>query len=104
MCFHPRLQPLIMQKGYFAGNKAQWIRFKGLEGGHLEILNFYASNMVNERIAMWQEFLHHLPTNCKWITTGDFNMMESSLDRSTPPCSNFMRLNEELACGGGRGV
>lgn len=36
MCFHLRLQPLTMQKGSFAGNKAQWIRFKGLEGDTLE--------------------------------------------------------------------
>lgn len=57
--------------------------------------------MVSERIAMWQEILHQLPTNCKWIMTGDFNTVESSLDRSTPPCSNLMGLNKELAGGGG---
>lgn len=59
--------------------------------------------MVSIRIAMCQGILHHLPTYCKWDTTGDFNMMGSSLDRSTPQCSNLMRLNEELAWGWGWG-
>ena len=64
ICFHPRLQPLILDKGSLAGNRVQWIRFKGLEGGHLGILNIYASNLASERCATWNEMFQSLPIDC----------------------------------------
>ena len=67
MCFHPRLHPLILDKGSLAINRLQWIRFKILEGGHLKILDPYASNMLGERCGMWHEILHCLSTNYRWI-------------------------------------
>ena len=57
MCFHPRLQPQILNQSMIFGNKAMWIRFKGLEGGNLGILIVYASNLDGERCAMWNEEL-----------------------------------------------
>lgn len=61
MYVHPRLQPLILDQGSLAGNKVQWIRFKGLEGGNLGILNVYASNMVGGRCAIWNQVFQFLP-------------------------------------------
>ena len=60
ICFHPKLQPSIHDKGSMASNKVQWIRFKGLERGHLIILNIYASNMANERCATWDKIFQIL--------------------------------------------
>jgi hypothetical protein len=51
LCFHPRLQPLILDKGSMAANKVQWIKFKRIEGLRPGILNIYASNMTSERCA-----------------------------------------------------
>ena len=55
MCIHPRLQPLIYDQVSLAKIKVQWITFKGLEGEHIGILNVYASNLVGERCALWEE-------------------------------------------------
>ena len=51
MCFHPRLQPLVHNRGSLSGNnRVQWIRLKGFKGGHFGILNVYAFNMVGEDV------------------------------------------------------
>lgn len=94
MCFRPSLQLFIYDQGSLARNRIQWIRFKGLEGGHLGILNVYASNMVGERCAMWNEVFQFLPTDCRWIMTSDLNMVKSPLDRSTSTCSHLLGLKE----------
>ena len=52
-----------------------------LKGGHLGILNVYASNMVGERCAMWNDIFQFLLMNCRWITTSNFNMVDNSLDK-----------------------
>ena len=46
---------------------------------------------------MWNEVFQFLPMDCRWIMIGDFNMVESPLDRSISACSCLMRLKEELA-------
>lgn len=84
ICFHPRHQPLIYDQGSLENtlekNKVQWITSKGLEGGHIGILNVYASNTVGERCAMWNDVFQFLLMDCKWIMTSDFNMVDNSLD------------------------
>lgn len=97
MCIHPRLQPLIYDKGSLAVNKVQWIKFNGLEGRHVGIVNVYASNLVGERCAMWNETLQSLLIDCRWIMTGDFIVVDDPLDRSTSSCSRLMGIREELA-------
>ena len=79
-----------------AKNRVQWIRFKGLDGGHLGILNVYASNSFGERCVMWNEVFQFIPTYCRWIMTSDFNMVDNPLDRSSSSCSRLMGLKEEL--------
>lgn len=68
------------------------IILSGLEGGHLGILNVYALNMVGERYVMWYEVIQSLPMDCKWIMTGDFNMVKIPLNRSMSSCSRLMGL------------
>lgn len=80
-----------------ANDRVQWIRFKGLEGGHIGILDIYASNLASERGATWNEMSQSLLVDCRWIITGDFNLMENPLDRSTSLCNRFMGLKEDLA-------
>lgn len=43
MCIHLRLQLLIYDQASLVGNRVQWIRFKGMEGEHIGILDAYAS-------------------------------------------------------------
>ena len=43
------------------------------------------------------EMFQSLPVDCHWIMTGDFNMVENPLDRSTLSCSQLMGLKEEPA-------
>jgi len=59
MSFHPRLHFLIYDQGSLASNKAQWIRFKGLEGGYIGVLNVYASNVVGVRYEVLRLLLMH---------------------------------------------
>lgn len=96
LCFHSIIQPLFLNKGSLAGNKAQWNKYTEPEGGYLGILNIYAYNMVGERCTMWNEVFQSLPIECRWIMTRDFNMVESPLNISTTPCSWLMGLKEEL--------
>ena len=48
------------------------LRYKGLEGRHLVIPNIYASNMVGERCAVWNEVFQFIPTYWRWIFTCGF--------------------------------
>lgn len=53
MHVHSKLQNLIIDRGSLAGNMVHWMRRIGIEGGDVNILNLYASNMASEQYAMW---------------------------------------------------
>lgn len=61
------------------------------------VLSVCASTMVGERCAMWTKVFQLLPIDCRWIMTGDFNMVESLLDRCLSSCSHLMGFKEEFA-------
>ena len=62
----------------------------------LGFLMYMLRNMVGVRSAIWNEVLRLLLTHCRWIVYGDFNMVESPLDRSTLSYSWLLGLKEEL--------
>lgn len=96
----PRSQPLIYDRGFVASHTTHWIEPNMVEVGYLGVFHVHASNMIGERCAMWNENLQLLLTDCRWITIGDFNMVESPLNRSTWSYSRLMSLKEESACFG----
>ena len=93
--FHENLAPLVSDSGSFLRNRAFWVRLKGLPGGDLGILNLYAPNDSQGRIALWHELLEILPSDYRWLVSGDFNMLESAQDKSTL-CSKLMSNCEKL--------
>ena len=92
---HEKLAPLVSGHGSILNNRAFWFRLKWLPGGDLGILNLYAPNDTRERTLLWQELSDRLPSDCRWIVSGDFNMLESAQDKSTL-CSKLMPHREKL--------
>ena len=86
---HESLAPRVSSHGTILCNRAFWIRLKGLPGGDLGILNLYAPNDSRDRITLWQELSTQLPSDCRWLVSGNFNMTESAQDKSTL-CSKLM--------------
>ena len=92
---HEKLAPLVSSYGSILHNRAFWFRLKGLPGGDLGILNIYAPNDSRERTLLWQELSARLPSDCRWIVSGDFNMVESAQDKSTL-CGKLIPQRERL--------
>ena len=90
-----KLTPLVTDQGNILGNKAFWICLQGLPGGDLGILNIYAPNESRARIVLWQELTLRLPTDYKWLVSGDFNMVENAQDKSAL-CSKTMPQGEKI--------
>jgi hypothetical protein len=65
------------------GNLAKWIRLSKIPGGDVAILNIYAPHTPLERIQLWQELIRLLPQGCRWIACGDWNMVETTRDKSS---------------------
>lgn len=85
----------VSSQGTILRNRAFWIRLSGLPGGDLGILNIYAPNDPRERTTLWQELTTSLPTDCRWLASGDFNMVENIQDKSSL-CSKVMPMNERI--------
>lgn len=58
------------------------------------ILYVYASNLVGERCAMWNEVSQFPLLDRRWIMMGDCNVVENPLDRSTSSSSHLMGLKK----------
>lgn len=92
---HSKLAPLVSSHGSLFRNRASWIRLSGLPGGDLGILNVYAPNDPRDRTALWQELMCRLPSDCRSLVSGDFNMTEIPTDKSSF-CSKVMTQGEKL--------
>ena len=77
-----KLSHLVHSSSIIGINLAQWIFFKELPRGDLAILNIYAPNEVGARVQLWEELVSNLPSNCRWILCGDFNMVTDPRDNS----------------------
>ena len=49
----------------------------------MAVLNVYAPHSVQERCELWEELVRTLPTDCRWILCGDWNVIESPHDKSS---------------------
>jgi exonuclease III len=83
MLINPIIQHLIHSRGTIGVNLEQWVRFLGLPNGDVAILNVYIPNIPHERIDLWQALCIILPTNCQWIASRDWNIVEDIRDKST---------------------
>lgn len=92
---HEKLAPSVSGHGTILQNRAFWFKLKGLPGGDLGIVNLYAPNDSRERTLLWQELSATLPSDCRWIVSGDFNMVESAQDKSIL-CGKLMTNREQI--------
>lgn len=84
MFISSKLAPFIHSHGNIGLNLGQWVRFKNLPGGDLAIANIYAPHSnSNARVHLWQDLVRLLDPDCRWILCGDWNMVESYLDKSS---------------------
>ena len=67
----PKLSHLIHSSGQAQSGNAQWVRFKGVPGQDVAVLNVYAPHSPPERCALWVELIDVLPRDCRWLMTGD---------------------------------
>jgi hypothetical protein len=97
MWIAPQLVHLIGAKGHSISGRAQWVRLNGLPSGNVSILNLYApATGPRDRIELWEELLHTLPRDCKWILGGDWNFVEYRGDKSSS-CGRVVIDSERLA-------
>jgi exonuclease III len=80
----PKLKHLVHSNGNIGCNLGQWIRLSGLPGGDLAILNIYAPHTPSDRMNLWCELISTLPSDCRWIVCGDWNMVLLPCDNSNP--------------------
>lgn len=78
----PRISHLVTSSGQAGGGRAQWVRFGGLPGGDVAVLNVYASTHARERAFLWEELAASLPRDCRWLILGDWNFVECRSDKS----------------------
>jgi hypothetical protein len=71
----------IVAKGSIAKNKILWVQFDGIPRGKLGVGNIYALNESRDRCRLWEDMLVQLPSDCRWILMGYFNMVECTKDK-----------------------
>jgi hypothetical protein len=76
-------------------NRAHWFILGGLPSGNLGVVNIYAPNEFVLRIRLWETLMATLPTTCRWIVPGDFNMVKTRQDK-TNPCGRLVPNGERL--------
>ncbi len=88
----------IVTKGSIAKHRKLWVQFDGILRGKLGVGNIYALNESQDRCRLWEKMLVQLPSNCRWILVGDFNMVEFIEDKSRC-CNRFLLEMERLLWG-----
>lgn len=79
----PRWSKLISQSGTIFGGKVQWFILSNIEGGNLGFINVYAPCDPHLRRLRWETMTTEISNTCRWITLGDFNMVERRIDKSS---------------------
>ena len=82
MWIAPKLLYLICESGHIRGGNAQWVRFNGMPGMDLAVLNIYAPHSSRERCLLWKELLASLPRDYRWVFSGNWNFVERAIDKS----------------------
>jgi hypothetical protein len=86
---------VISSSGSLYHGRVLWIVLKGIPGGDLGIANIYSLNDCRQRSEMWHEILNNLPRSCRWILRRDFNMVETSIDKSSQ-CGRLINGSERI--------
>ncbi|KAG0504512.1 hypothetical protein KC19_N025700, partial [Ceratodon purpureus] len=92
----PKWTHAVTASGSILENRVQWLILSGLPGGDLGIANIYAHNTSPERCTLWETMARDLPTHCRWLLLGDFNMVEARCDKNRPNASMIPRREREL--------
>lgn len=87
---------LVSDSGSLFENRVHWFIMSGLPGGDLGIANIYAHNNSADRCSLWETMARELPTHCRWLLLGDFNMVEMRTDKNRPCASMISRREREL--------
>jgi hypothetical protein len=80
----PQWTRLISSIGSLFDNRVHCVILAGLPSGDLGITNIYAPNFSSQRCALWKAIAQELPTTCRWVLMGDFNMVEACSDKNRP--------------------
>lgn len=92
----PAIKHQVLSSGFSRCGRAQWIRLGGFPGGDVSVLNVYASTDSRERTELWTELLASLAKDCKWIMSGDWNLVERREDKSST-CGKLISPAERRA-------
>lgn len=78
----PRWAKLVSQSGSLFGGRVLYLILDRIPGGQLGFLNICVPNDPLARKILWETLARELPTTCRWIMIGDFNMVERLSDKS----------------------
>jgi endonuclease/exonuclease/phosphatase family metal-dependent hydrolase len=84
---------MVASQGSILQNRAHRFVLCGTPGGETGFLNIYALNDSQERCVLWEQLIFLLPTTCRWVVAGDFNMVEMKSDK-TNQCSKLIPFRE----------
>jgi exonuclease III len=91
----PQWSRLVSATGSLFDNRVHYFILSGLPGGDVGIANVYAPNSSPHRCALWTVLARELPSTCRWILLGDFNMVENRRDKNRP-CARLVPVRERV--------
>lgn len=94
--FAPRWSSAVTASESIFGNRVHWLTLSGLPGGDLGIANVYAHITSQDRCNLWEAMIRDLPSHCRWLLIGDFNMVEVRTDKNQPWASMISCREREL--------
>jgi exonuclease III len=78
----PQRANLVSNHGTVLQNRVHWFVLRGTLGGDTGFLNIYTPNDSQEKCILWEPLILLLPTTCRWVVAGDFNMVETRSDKT----------------------
>nr|PNR32293.1 hypothetical protein PHYPA_026419 [Physcomitrium patens] len=92
MFISPRIHHLIVSHRIVGANMAQWVIFRGYQGGDVAVLNVYTPHTSQEQILPWQELLRL--QGCYWVVCSDRIMVEAARIKSST-CDKLLSGREK---------
>ncbi|KAG0594495.1 hypothetical protein M758_UG082400 [Ceratodon purpureus] len=77
------LDRFVINSGSIYNVRALWMILGNIAECSWGLLHVYSPNDANERKVFWNSIPDNLPLDCHWLVGGDFNMVESSTDKSS---------------------
>jgi len=85
----PRWAKFISSSGSLCGGRVLWCILSRLPGGDVGFINLYASHTAQSRKILWETMSRELPSTCRWVLLGDFNMVERRSDKTSASGSSI---------------